>query len=205
MGSHRDRGARADNALARFDSSNGNMAVPPIVRSESARLVPLGRVVMTYQFIKVAECLLGTRRSISFVVISYRRDHLQLSSAMQSPFMPCLYDVVSSSSHSPAVTSKKPPRTHRATSEPQRRATNPTVTRDCTVVMGQDLAMRTARGSYTHWSWYEGGEIEGRRRDGARVVVLPPWSCLRFGDRIPHKDVSRAAMVYSYVQWHEDQ
>jgi hypothetical protein len=68
---HRYRGARVDNALARFDSSNGNTRVPPIVRSESARLEPLGRVVMTYQFIKVAEFLLGTRRSISFVIISY--------------------------------------------------------------------------------------------------------------------------------------
>ena len=71
MGSHRYRGARADNALARFDSSNGNMRVPPIVRSESARLEPLGRVAMTYQFIMIAECLLATRRSISLVIILY--------------------------------------------------------------------------------------------------------------------------------------
>jgi hypothetical protein len=78
MGSHRYRGARADNALARFDSSNGNMTVPPIVRSDSARLEPPGRVVMTYQFIKIAEFLLGTRRSISFVVISYRRRSLTI-------------------------------------------------------------------------------------------------------------------------------
>ena len=102
MESHRYRGARADNTLARFefDSSDGNMRVPPIVRSESARLEPLGRVVMTYLFIKFAEFSLETRRLISFVIVSsYRQDHLRSSSSMQSPFMPCRHDVVSGSSH----------------------------------------------------------------------------------------------------------
>jgi hypothetical protein len=72
MESHRYRGARADNTLARFefDSNDGNMTVLPIVQSESARLEPLGRVVMCYKFINIAECLLETRQSISFVIIS---------------------------------------------------------------------------------------------------------------------------------------
>ena len=49
--------------------------------------LPLGRDFITYLFIKFAERSLKTKRSISFVVISYLRDHLQLSSSMQSPFM----------------------------------------------------------------------------------------------------------------------
>ena len=72
------------------DSSDETKRAPPIVRSESARLEPLGQVVITYQFIKIAVCLLETRRSISLVIIlSYLQDHLQLSSSMWSPFMPC--------------------------------------------------------------------------------------------------------------------
>ena len=89
MGSHRYRGARADNALARFDSSNGNMTVPPIVRSDSARLEPPGRVVMTYQFIKIAEFCLERDDQLASWPYLTDEDHLQSSSAMQSPFMPC--------------------------------------------------------------------------------------------------------------------
>jgi hypothetical protein len=68
MRSHQYRGARADNTLARFafDSSDGNMR-DPLLYGPSQQGLPLGRVVMIYLFIKNAECLLETRRSIRFV------------------------------------------------------------------------------------------------------------------------------------------
>jgi hypothetical protein len=50
--------------------------------------LPLGRDLITYLFIKFAERSLETKQSISFAAISYRRDYLQLSSSMQSSFMP---------------------------------------------------------------------------------------------------------------------
>jgi hypothetical protein len=89
MRSHRYRGARTDKTFAPFAIEGREHERCPVVRSESAWLELVGRVVRTYLFIKFAACSLETRRSISLVVISYRRDHLQLSSSMQSPFMPC--------------------------------------------------------------------------------------------------------------------
>jgi hypothetical protein len=47
----------------------------------------------------------------------------------------------------------------------------------------------------------EGGEVEGGRRDGARIVVTP-WSYLRSGDRTPNMDVSvaMAAPIYDGIK-----
>ena len=42
--------------------------------------------------------------------------------------------------------------------------------------MGQDLTANSP-------SWCEGGEVEGGRRDRARVVVTTPWSYHRSGDK----------------------
>lgn len=67
----------------------------PVVRFESAGIDPVARVaIVSYLFIKSAECTLETRQSISTLIISaYQLDHLQFSSTMQSPFMPCCIQV----------------------------------------------------------------------------------------------------------------
>lgn len=123
------------------------MRGPSVVRSELARLEPVGRVVIAYLFIRFAKCTLEMRRSISFVIISaYRRLLTILFNNAVT-----IYAVLNSgSSHSLWLPLQKGragfteqfPETAKARGKPP-------VTGNCTAVMGEDPAMRTARGSYT--------------------------------------------------------
>lgn len=142
---------------------------------------------ITCLFIKFAECSLETKWLISFVVILYWRDHLHLSSSMQSPFIPCWHDIVSSSLYSLAVASNKPRWVHQATSEGMWWAT-------CDRKIYSHNGIRSSEEDserFIHSAVCSGEAVRSRRKMRWARVVVPPWSYLRSGDRTPNRYVAQ--------------
>jgi hypothetical protein len=202
--SHRYRRAQAD-SISRFafDSSDGNKRA--LLYDPSQQGLPLGRDFITYLFIKFAERSLETKRSMSFLVISYRRDHLQLSSPMQSPFMPfdmMLYPV--------RRTLRLSLRISRAgcTGQLLRAKGAGRTTGDRKLYSRNGIRPRDGDGERFIHSVVRGVEaVRSRRKTRWARVVVPPWSYLRSGDRTPNRDVSRwrwAAPMYNGMKISND-